>query len=298
MIVLDRVTANINLRNKHPAPVLSQVDLVIPSDRRIALLGASRPEAQTLINMFGGLAYPTDGQIVRKASVSFPIGYFGGFVPDVPTRVNIAHLARIYELDIKTIVDFVEQSVRPNPDFDRPFGDLPRNIQRRIATIVAYTLPFDVYVLMQDAVHGKPHPKNVALSLFEHRNRTSGMIISVTEPKFALDYCDMAMVLDRGQLIMCEDVESGLALSKELMEAKAEHLAQVREERRQMAELRRAERQEARAERAAEDEQDAIEERPEEREDRPERGERPDRAERQQRREERRLRRLKRKQEA
>jgi capsular polysaccharide transport system ATP-binding protein len=297
MIVLDRVSANINLRNKHPAPVLSRVDLVIPSDRRIALLGASKPEAQTLINMFGGLSYPADGQIVRKASVSFPIGYFGGFIPDVPTRVNIAHLARIYELDIKAIVDFVEQSVRPNPDFDRPFGDLPRIVQRRIATIVAYTLPFDVYVLMQEVVRGKSHPRNVALSLFEHRNRTSGMIIAVNEPKFALDYCDMAMVLDRGQLLLCEDVESGLALSKELTEAKARHLAQMREERRQLNALRRAERQEERAERAAEDEQDAIEEIPE-REERPEPDERPDRAERLQRREERRLRRLQRKQEA
>jgi capsular polysaccharide transport system ATP-binding protein len=211
MIILDSVTA-FSGRGGRGKELLSAASLIIPSDRRIALLGRSRDETSSLLNLFGGLQAPAGGHVIRKARVSFPAGYLGGFVRDLPVRVNVAHLARIYQADVPTTVGFVDHALRLGAAYDKPFDELPRKTQKRLAAFLVYVLPFDVYLQSDEVAAGKRNRKNVALHLFEERHRTAGMIITTSNPKFAVDYCDMAMVLSNGQLILSDDVEAAFAL--------------------------------------------------------------------------------------
>jgi capsular polysaccharide transport system ATP-binding protein len=212
MIFLDGVTAGSDAKNLG-VPVLRAVDLIIPSDRRIALVGATRDETRTLFNLLSGAKYPAEGQIVRKVSVSFPVGYAGGFLKNLSVRTNVAHLARIYGADIKTTVEFVARSSRLQQAFDKPYGDLPKKLQRRLAAIVAYTIPFDVYLLTQNDVRGKLNRGNVALHLFTQRHVSAGMIISTGDSDFAAKYCDMAMVLNEQKLSLYESINEAFQVA-------------------------------------------------------------------------------------
>lgn len=214
MIILDHVTVGLGARDSDD-PVIVSSSLVIPSDRRIAFLGASRADATAIFNMLAGIRQPLEGKVQRKATVSFPIGYVGGFLPELPVRVNVAHLARMYGADVRTITDFVQRSLNLAEAFDRPYEELSRKIQRRLSVVVGYTIPFDVYLQIDEDIEGGGGGRrNIGLRLFEERNRTAGMIVATSDLKFAADYCDMGMILAHQQLVFCDDLKAGYEMAQ------------------------------------------------------------------------------------
>jgi capsular polysaccharide transport system ATP-binding protein len=210
MIELHQVVMTVLSRGQQ-STVLSGANLVIPSDRRIALLGPSNEDKHILINLLAGIMMPRAGRIVRRAKVSFPVGFSGGFSADLPARANVAHLARLYGSDEKTLVEFVKGLADLGPLFDEPFGLLPPQARKMLAQIVAFAIPFDLYLLSDHIARGNPRQGNVAYDLFEARARQAGVIVSLRNPKLAIrDNYEMAVVLDRGQLALYDDVEDAV----------------------------------------------------------------------------------------
>jgi capsular polysaccharide transport system ATP-binding protein len=214
MIILDHVTVGLGAKDSDE-PVLTSASLVIPSDRRIAFLGVQRGDATTVFNLLAGIRHPREGSILRKATVSFPIGYVGGFVQDLPVRVNVAHLARMYGADVKTVTDFVQRSLNLDEAFERPYEELSRKTQRRLSVVVGFTIPFDVYLMTdKDIESGGGGRRNIGLRLFEERSRTAGMIVATSDLKFAGNYCDMGMILIHQQLMLCDDLQAGYEMAQ------------------------------------------------------------------------------------
>lgn len=214
MIVFERATITVKVFKK-TRMVLRQTDLVIPTDRQIALLGGSEEDKRLLINVLGGVFVPNSGRIVRKAKVSFPVGHTGGFEPELSVRANIAHLARLYDADVDTIVDFVDSVANLGPALSKAYGLLPVETRRHLGRIVAYSIPFDTYVLADGNIGGKRRHQDLSYGLFEARARTSGMIIPIRSAQFALEHCGMGLVLNQEELKLYDNVEEALAALQE-----------------------------------------------------------------------------------
>lgn len=212
MIILDQVTVSTAAHPKSikRKTILSRVNLTIPSDRRIAFFGSSNDDKRVVINVLGGVLLPRAGHIIRRVKVSFPVGHLGGFLPDLSMRKNIAHLVRLYGGDIQTVVEFVERVSGLGPSFDKPYSQLPAQLRKHVGRIVAYSIPFDLYVLTDEIVPGRRKEEDVSYGLYQARARAAGMIIPTQDPQFARDHCEMALVLERGQLLLFDQVEDAL----------------------------------------------------------------------------------------
>ncbi len=214
MIILDNVTMTVprlvGSSKMTTQTVLSEASVVIPTDRRIALLGPSNENKKNFINLLGGLGLPRSGHIFRKANVSFPVGHLGGFVSELPVRINIEHIARLYNLDVHTIVEFVRNTAQIGRAFDEPFAALPAASRKQIGYIIAFAIPFDTYVLINQIPPGRKARDSVPFQLFEERAKTAGMIIPTQSPNFALRNCEMALVLRFGKLRLFDDVKQAL----------------------------------------------------------------------------------------
>ena len=103
MIILDNVTSFAIIR-KRKRNIVRAASLAFPSDRRMALLGSSHEAKKILIDVITGMVAPTEGRVVRKANISFPVGHSRAFLPNLSARKNIEHLARIYDADVKNVV--------------------------------------------------------------------------------------------------------------------------------------------------------------------------------------------------
>ncbi len=221
MIVLDQVTMQFttaSLTNySRTRTVLFPTSLAIPSDRRIAFFADPAEDRRMFIDLIGGLVLPSAGRIVRRVSVSFPVGHLGSFEPRLAVKNNIAHLARLYGADVQMTVDFVESLAGLGEAFNKPFGMLSSLEKKTLGRIVAYSIPFDLYLLTDDAVFGKKKLEDISARLFEARSRTAGMIIPTRNMRFAREHCDMGLVLDHGKLRLFDDVEQALAVLPESM---------------------------------------------------------------------------------
>jgi capsular polysaccharide transport system ATP-binding protein len=227
MIILEEVTKVAGAGAKK-RDVLTAVRLSLPSNRSIAVLGPAGEDTRVFIDLLAGIVLPTAGRIVRHARVSFPPGHLGGFTRELSVRLNVAHVARLYGAEIETIVDFVAQVSDLGKDFDRPYGGLSSLRKRYLSDILAFSIPFDVYLLRDDVVRsgGKRYNRE-ARALFEARAKTSGMIIASEDPGFAREFCDMGLVLADGQARLFKNVERAQAFAEQ-----AAHQSKTREERR------------------------------------------------------------------
>ena len=210
MIILHEVTKLVASRT-----VLSSVSIKIPSDRRIALVGSSDRDKEILIDILAGVAMPSSGRVERRAEVSFPVGSLPGFSKEFSVRLNVAHVARLYGANVRQTVEIVETALNIGAAFDKPYQQLSRDLRKPLGQIVAFALPFDVYALTDDRFQppsSKPqrHRRDTdhaasCFALFQARSRTSGMIIPTNDSGFIQEYCDAALLLERGKLRLFDD---------------------------------------------------------------------------------------------
>lgn len=207
MIVLDSVVKT-STKGKKKSDVLSLVNLMIPTNRAIALLGPSDEDKRKLIEVLAGVALVNSGRVIRNAKVSFPVGAIPAFDKKLTIRANVGHVAQLYGLDAGLIIEFVRRVIDIGPRFEGRVEMLSPIEQKALMQIISLSIPFDTYLLLGHKIE----PLKGCRELFEARQRTAGMIIPIKDSNFAIENCDMALVLFNGRLELLDSVEEGLSI--------------------------------------------------------------------------------------
>lgn len=195
MIIFKNVSlSTFEKKSGKKTEILSSVNLRIPSNKSIALLGPSEPEKATIIKLICGTMLPSAGYVIRQARVSFPIGQVPGVEPNWSLRLNAAHVARIYGQDDQQVPEFVRRVFAKGTPFNTTYRALPPLEQKRYARILGFSIPFDTYVLLDDRLTPDCY------DLFKARQLTSGMIINIQNMSFGHENCESALVMENGTL--------------------------------------------------------------------------------------------------
>jgi capsular polysaccharide transport system ATP-binding protein len=214
MIVFERVT-QFSGNPANPRIVLSDASFAIPADRRIALLGISEEDKKVVIDLLAGILTPHVGHITRHAKVSFPAGDTRAFAGELSVRSNVMHVARLYGVDAQEVADFVKNVVNMGASFDAPFAALPVTVRRQISQVLAYCLPFDVYILYEPIRAGSLGLAEVIKALFETRVRSCGIIVPMRDLQAARQFCDMGLLLHGRQAFLFDELDRAvIALTK------------------------------------------------------------------------------------
>ena len=109
-------------------------------------------------------------------------------------------------------MNFVAKVSGLSENFSKPYGELSNIQKRHLSTILAFSIPFDVYLLSDELVRvgGKRYNKE-ASALFQARAKTSGMIIASDDSAFIREFCDMGLVLSGGQIRLFPDIERAIS---------------------------------------------------------------------------------------
>lgn len=192
--------------------VLAPTTLVIPAERRIALLSTSQHDVGILIDLLTGTEKPKVGSIERTGTVSFQVGYLGGFEKSLTVAQNLIHVARLYGMDVVPFIAFVHRLIGDQKLFERKFKFVPAEARRRLGSIIGYALPFDTYVVNLGKNGARLQTRDTLVhALFEARIATSGFIVATLDTKFAQTYCVSALVFHDGQLELHDDIAEGIA---------------------------------------------------------------------------------------
>lgn len=190
--------------------VLKGLNLQIGRGEHIGLLGRNGAGKTTLIKLIGGVEMPSSGKVRRHMSVSWPLGFGGGFQGSLTGYDNARFIARIYGHDYREIREFVEDFTELGIQLKMPVKTYSSGMRARLAFALSLAIEFDCYlideiIMVGDAnFHHKCH-----YELFEKRGDRA-LVLASHSAEMIREFCDRALVLDQGMATIYSDVNEAL----------------------------------------------------------------------------------------
>ncbi len=209
MIFLSAVTKRFQAGSEQRT-VFHNLNLELPSNARLGVLGGVRSGKSVLLRLLSGLEEPSIGEVVRYAALSFPVGYARAFRPNMSGRETVQHAARLYGADPGEVLEMVALVSDLGAMMDEPLRRFPQSDRATLAYAIGYALPFDTYLIDEFIAIGTPAFRQRCMQMFEARSRDSGFILATAYPRKVRDHCDMVGVIADQQLRLFDDVQEGI----------------------------------------------------------------------------------------
>ena len=210
-----------NIRKTYPLGhgrkvVLDGIDLTIGPGEHVGFLGRNGAGKTTLIKLIGAVEHPTSGRLTRTMSVSWPLGFGGGFQGSLTGYDNARFIARIYGRKYSEIREFVEDFTELGRQLSMPVKTYSSGMRARLAFALSLAIEFDCYMIDEVIMVGDQNfQRKCHVELFEKRGDRALILASHNED-IIREYCDCALVLHQGKGRTFDDVELALKVYEEL----------------------------------------------------------------------------------
>jgi capsular polysaccharide transport system ATP-binding protein len=190
--------------------VLKGIDLQIAPGQKLGLLGPNGAGKTTLIKLLGGVELPTSGRIRRRMSVSWPLGFAGGFQGSLTGYDNARFIARIYGQEYSEIRDFVEDFSALGRALKMPVKTYSSGMRARLAFALSLAIEFDCYLIDEIIMVGDAsfHRKSYDELFVKRADRS--LVLASHSPELMREFCDGAIVLDQGLARVYSDVPEAI----------------------------------------------------------------------------------------
>jgi len=196
--------------------VLRDIDLTVAPGERVGLLGRNGAGKTTLIKQIGGVELPDSGRIKRKMSISWPIGFNGGFQGSLTGYDNARFIARIYGRSYAEIKEFVADFTELGQSLALPVKTYSSGMRARLAFALSLAIEFDCYLVDEVILVGDVNfQRKCQYELFEKR-ADRAMIIVSHDMNVVRDVCNRGVVIHEGRAHHYADVHEAAAFYEEL----------------------------------------------------------------------------------
>lgn len=216
MINLVNVSKTYDTRSG-PVQILRDANLSLAYGERVGILGRNGAGKSTLIRLISGAEAPTSGHIDRSMSVSWPLAFGGAFQGSLTGYDNMRFICRIYGVDPKGKVEFVEKFTELGIYLREPVKSYSSGMRARLAFAVSMIIEFDCFLIDEiiavgdTRFHAKCHEE-----LFERRGDRAMIIVS-HNADYIREHCTRALVLMDGRLVDTQTLDEAFALYNDSM---------------------------------------------------------------------------------
>jgi capsular polysaccharide transport system ATP-binding protein len=188
--------------------VLDHVNLVLERGRHIGILGRNGAGKSTLIRLLSGAEMPTRGRIHRGMTVSWPLAFTGAFAPHLTGLDNLKFVCRVYGVDWRPLVPFVEEFTELGIYLREPVLNYSVGMTMRLAFALSMAIEFDCFLIDEGlSVGDSRFGDRCHVELFQKRKDRSFILVS-HDPNVIRAYCERAAVLHEGRLLDFPSVET------------------------------------------------------------------------------------------
>lgn len=210
MIVCENLSKSYRVGQGHKH-VLRDVNLQISRSDKIAFLGRNGAGKSTLIKLLGGVEMPTSGTIHRTMSVSWPLGFNGGFQGSLTGYDNARFIARIYNKPYQYVRAFVEDFTELGRQLAMPVKTYSSGMRARLAFALSLAVEFDCYLIDEIILVGDAQFRaKCRYELFEKRG-DRGFVLASHDMGIIREFCNRAVVVGGQNAIVTDDVEGAVA---------------------------------------------------------------------------------------
>ncbi|NHI01622.1 ABC transporter ATP-binding protein [Oceanimonas sp. MB9] len=214
MITISNLYKRYNNRDGRDAPwVLQDINLSIPKNVSVGLLGRNGAGKSTLLRLIAGMDNPERGKVERHCRVSWPIGLSGGFQGSMTGRQNVKFVARVHGAGNQTqrIIDYVENFSELGSAFDRPIKTYSSGMRSRLNFGLSLAFDFDVYLSDEATAVGDRAFKTKASKAFKDKVGQASLIIVSHSEGILKDLCQAGIYLKNGQAQWYDDINDAIA---------------------------------------------------------------------------------------
>jgi capsular polysaccharide transport system ATP-binding protein len=188
--------------------VLDRVNLELQPGRNVGILGRNGAGKSTLIRLLSGAESPSSGRIHRGMSVSWPLAFGGAFQTNLTGLDNLKFVCRVYGVDYKPLVPFVEDFTELGVYFREPVSHYSMGMTTRLAFALSMAIEFDCFLIDEAMVVGDARfHERCHVELF-HKRRDRAFVLVTHDANVIKLYCERACVLHEGKLLDFDSVDA------------------------------------------------------------------------------------------
>jgi capsular polysaccharide transport system ATP-binding protein len=188
--------------------VLDHINFELRRGRNIGILGRNGAGKSTLIRLLSGAERPTSGRIVRGMSVSWPLAFIGAFQSHLTGLDNLKFVCRVYGVDWKPLVPFVEEFTELGLYFREPVVHYSAGMTMRLAFALSMAIEFECFLIDEGLSVGDARfGDRCHHELFEKRRDRAFILVS-HDPNVIKMYCERAAVLHEGRLYDFDTIDA------------------------------------------------------------------------------------------
>jgi capsular polysaccharide transport system ATP-binding protein len=207
MISVEHVTKIYRTR-RGPRTVLDDVNFRLERGHNVGILGRNGAGKSTLIRLLSGAEHPTSGRIRRQMSVSWPLAFGGAFQAHLTGLDNLKFVCRVYGVDYRPLVPFVEDFTELGIYFREPVSHYSAGMVTRLAFALSMAIEFDCFLIDEAMVVGDTRfHERCHVELFHKRRDRAFILVTHDAPVIRL-YCQSACVLHKGKLLSFPTVDA------------------------------------------------------------------------------------------
>jgi len=194
-----------------PKYVLRDLNITLPDDRDIAILGANGVGKSTLLRLLGGIDFPSQGKIHSDRFISWPLALSSGFQKQMTGRENVRFVCRIHGVrETERIEEYVKEFCDLGDSFELPVGSYSSGMGAKYGFAVSMGFDFDTYLMDEImSVGDAAFRKKCSQALIDKR-KSSNIILVSHDEKTVRKHCNAAILLAYGRAEFYESVEYAL----------------------------------------------------------------------------------------
>ena len=220
MLAIEHVSKVYSTR-KGPRQVLNDISFQLERGENIGILGRNGAGKSTLIRLISGAERPTKGRILRGMRVSWPLAFGGAFQSHLTGLDNLKFVCRIYGIDYRPLVSFVEEFTELGVYFREPVLHYSNGMLTRLAFALSMAIEFDCFLIDEAMVVGDVRfHERCHVELF-HKRKDRAFILVTHDANVIKLYCTRASVLHEGRLLTFPSVEGAYDFYQDTMKLQA-----------------------------------------------------------------------------
>jgi capsular polysaccharide transport system ATP-binding protein len=188
--------------------VLDDVSFQLKRGRNLGILGRNGAGKSTLIRLISGAERPTSGHIRRGMSVSWPLAFGEAFQPHLTGLDNLKFVCRVYGVDYKPLVAFVEDFTELGLYFREPVLHYSHGMMTRLAFALSMAIEFDCFLIDEAMVVGDVRFHERCHTELFGKRKDRAFILVTHEASVIKLYCENACVLHEGRLLPFPNVDA------------------------------------------------------------------------------------------
>jgi len=196
MIVIEDVYKRYKTDHGPGKWILQGVNLTIPRNVNVGLIGSNGAGKSTLLRIIGGIDHPNKGKVERRCRLSWPMGQ-GGLELTLTGRQNAKFVCRLHghQDDLPERLVFIQDFSGLKDAFDEPVNTYSSGMRSRLQFAMSLAFEFDIYISDEVTAAGDAAFRDKAAAAFKSMANRAGLIMVAHSESTLRRFCEAGILL-------------------------------------------------------------------------------------------------------